>query len=240
MVDIFREVDEMMKQERLEKFWHEYGLWVISAIVLLIGGTAAGAMYKSWNVSTKEKQTSALIEFMETPEYPQGVEEVVENFRPSLRGIALIGAGNTYMERENKDSALALFKQAAEDRSIPAKFRDIAVIMSAMLDSEMSADDKLGALQGIQNNTKSPWRFHAALEAAQILAHDKQDLTAALTAVRSITQSNAPISASLQDKARDLESLYALKQSLDRPEETAENPSEGETETQTDNKDNDT
>ena len=46
MADIFAEVDEELKQERLEKLWKEYGGIFISCIAAIILGTAANSGYK--------------------------------------------------------------------------------------------------------------------------------------------------------------------------------------------------
>lgn len=46
MVDIFQEVDEELRQDRLQKFWEAYGRLVLTAVVLVIG---AAAGWKGWD-----------------------------------------------------------------------------------------------------------------------------------------------------------------------------------------------
>ena len=45
MGDIFREVDEELKQDRYEKLWRQYGKYVIAGAVLIV---AAVAGWKAW------------------------------------------------------------------------------------------------------------------------------------------------------------------------------------------------
>ncbi|MEK9645475.1 MAG: tetratricopeptide repeat protein, partial [Alphaproteobacteria bacterium] len=40
MGDIFREVDEELRQDRVEKLWKQYGKFVIAAAVLIVLGAA--------------------------------------------------------------------------------------------------------------------------------------------------------------------------------------------------------
>ena len=46
LVDIFQEVDEELRQDRLQKFWGLYGRFILAAAVLVIGSAAA---WKGWN-----------------------------------------------------------------------------------------------------------------------------------------------------------------------------------------------
>jgi hypothetical protein len=217
MADLFREVDEMMKQERLEKFWKENGLWIIAFIVLTIAGTAGVSIYKSWNNGVKEEQTTTLLKATEAPNFPEGLEEIASDFRPALRGIAYLGAAQSEMDKENRDSALSFYKLAAEDNAIPLEYRDMGILMQAQLDTMISTDDKLSMLSSISNNTQSPWRYHAALEAAVVLAHEKQDFANARLELEKITKTNPALPASFFAKAKNLEQLYTMKQKTATP-----------------------
>lgn len=233
MADIFREVDEMMKQERLERFWKANKLWIIAFIVLSITGTAGISVYKSWDNSVKEEQTSILLKASENPDFPAGLAEIAKDFRPSLRGIAYLGAAQSEYEKENQASALEFYKLAAQDKAIPAEYRDMALLMQTRLDSELSADDKLAKLGSISGNNNSPWRYHAALEAAVVLAHEKQDYAAARIELEKITKTNPALPSSFFAKAKNLEQLYALRQKTETPANVT--PQSGDT----GNKDND-
>ena len=60
MADLFVEVDEALKQERLENIWKKYGGLFISVLIAIILGTAANAGYKYWKKSANIKQTDIL------------------------------------------------------------------------------------------------------------------------------------------------------------------------------------
>ena len=54
MSDIFREVEEDVRRERLEKFWKRYGAWLIAAGILLLAAVAG------WQLLTRHKASIAV------------------------------------------------------------------------------------------------------------------------------------------------------------------------------------
>ena len=58
MGDIFREIDEDLRQERFERLWKRYGKFIVGAavaVVLIVGG------YKAWeHYSLKQKEESSM------------------------------------------------------------------------------------------------------------------------------------------------------------------------------------
>ncbi len=219
MADVFAEVDEALKQERLEKLWADHGKWFIAAIVAIILGTAANSAYRSWNESAQIKQTSVLLEALESEDMPAALTQAGENVRPGLRGIALLTAAGALISEEKPGEALALYEKAANDSAIPAELRDLAILMSVRLGTaqEGAQENKkekqaefLSKLQSVSSNTKSPWRFHAHLESAVILAHFSQDYKAA-QAQLDIILAEQQLPETLSNKASALQHIYALR-----------------------------
>ncbi|GJL85480.1 MAG: hypothetical protein DHS20C02_12550 [Micavibrio sp.] len=215
MADVFAEVDEALKQERLEKLWADYGKWIIAAIVAIILGTAASSTYRSWNESVQIKQTNAVLEALDAEDMPAALTQASENVRPGLRGIALLTAAGTLISEDKPDEALALYEKAADDSAIPAELRDLAIIMSVRLgadkkDAQEKKDTFLSRLQSVSSNAKSPWRFHAHLESAVILAHFSQAYKAAQAELDIILET-PQLPETLYNKARALKHVYALR-----------------------------
>ncbi len=212
MADIFREVDDMMKQERLEKFWKQNALWIIAFVVLTIVGTAAYSGYTSWNNGVKERQTAQLLAMFDEPDFPQGLEAAAKNFRAGLRGIALLGAAQHQMDAGKSESALEFYNLAANDSAIPDEFRDMGTLMSAKIDGALTPDQKQEKLETIYNNAASPWQYHAWLEAALIEAHDKGNYSDARIYLERIIKAQGAVPQTLIAKAQQLEHVYAIKQ----------------------------
>lgn len=213
MADVFQEVDNMMKQERIAKFWNDYGLFVIAFVVLTILGTAAYSGYSAWNNGVKERQTTELLAMFDAKDFPQGLEENAKSLRPALRAIAWLGAAQSEQDAGRNDTALKFYELAAGDNKIPAEFRDLAALMRAKMSTTLGTEEKLSALENIFNNTKSPWQYHALLEAALIEAHNKNDYAAARVYLERIIKAQPEaLPQSLIGKAQSLDHIYAIKQ----------------------------
>ena len=57
MGDIFQEVDEEVRRDRFNKFWKEYGAYVIAAAVALVLGTAASVGWREYNAQRQQEDS---------------------------------------------------------------------------------------------------------------------------------------------------------------------------------------
>lgn len=216
MADVFQEVDEMMKQERVEKFWKENGRWIIAFVVLTILGTALMSGYKSWNKSVQEKQTGELIAFLDAEDFPNGLDDAIKDWRGPLKGIALLSAAQKYQDSKNNAEALSTYQKVSDNKDIPAEFRGMGTIMAVRLNEGITADEKLEQLNAVVNDNDSPWRHHAAMESALIQAHQKNDYAAAMSLLDSIEKAElAP--ASMKEKAKKLGHVYSVMMDKNAP-----------------------
>jgi hypothetical protein len=59
VVDIFQEVDEEVRRERLQKLWERYGAYAVAAAVVVVLGIAAWRGYEWWQVRKAAQAGSA-------------------------------------------------------------------------------------------------------------------------------------------------------------------------------------
>ncbi|RMD61147.1 MAG: hypothetical protein D6826_10685, partial [Alphaproteobacteria bacterium] len=55
MADIFKEVDEELRRESLEKIWKKYGAWIIAAAVALILAVAGYQAWQAYDLNRRQK-----------------------------------------------------------------------------------------------------------------------------------------------------------------------------------------
>ncbi|MEZ5919380.1 MAG: hypothetical protein R3D66_05595 [Alphaproteobacteria bacterium] len=116
MADIFAEVDEAMRQERVEKFWKENGSLILTFVLLTILATAGFSGYRTWDAKIRATQTDALIGLLDDPAFPEkALEEGTLDLRPNLEGLALLNAAGTLAEQGKTEDALAAFSRASEN-----------------------------------------------------------------------------------------------------------------------------
>ena len=61
MADIFQEVDEDLRRERLEKLWQRYGNLVIAVCILIVAAVGAWRGYEYWQ-NKKSTESGAAFE----------------------------------------------------------------------------------------------------------------------------------------------------------------------------------
>ena len=212
MSDLLVEIDEMMRQERIVKFWKRYGNFVIAFVTITILGTALTSGYNSWNEHIKTGQTDKLIEFIDSADFPENINFETLKLKGGVKAIALLSAANMYLEDDKKLEALEIYEQTLNDKSLPEDLRQLADIMALRLqDNDGKQNDVVVArLQEIANNHKSPWRYHAKLDLAVWNAHQEQNYDEALAILNTIS-SRAEVPKSLWDRARTLEQIYETR-----------------------------
>lgn len=213
MSDLLAEVDEMMRQERIMKLWQDHGGTLIAVIAAIILGTAGTSGYKAWNSSVKEKHTAQLADLLDSPDFPANINEAALDIRPGLKGIGLLTAAGSLISEEKNDEALALLATAENDKSIPDDLRELATLTAVRLQAAQDnpPENLAQRLGPVMNNDNSPWRYHAHLEAAVLVATRNQNFAEARAHLNTILDAgNLP--ETLYTKARALDKVYALKQ----------------------------
>jgi hypothetical protein len=172
--------------------------------------------YKSWNSRVQEKQTALVLNIQADDAYPQNVLDAAElPLRGSLKGLTLVSAAGAFADKGQRDAALALYERTAADSSIPAQFAHLAELMVVRYGVDAPDADAASLavrMAGVYNDAKSPWVYHARLEAAVIEAHLNEDYAAA-RAHLNVIRDTAGLPKTLIDKAAALDHVYGLKQS---------------------------
>ena len=208
MSDLLAEVDEAMRQERMEKFWHENKSYIIAFIVLTILSTAVMSGYRSWDANTKIKQTEQIIALQAAADYPTNIIDAELKLRPSLRGIALLSAAGTFMEQDKKEEAAKLYARLAADKKVPDEFQHLGILMDVRLQmdkEDVQNQELLVALKPVLNG-KSAWKPHAQIDAA--LLESKENPQKALELLNAVADT-ANLPPSLYERAQKLHHVIA-------------------------------
>lgn len=214
MADIFIEVDEALKQEKLEKIWHRYGGFFIGFLSVIILGTAANAGYKSWEMSKNATQTDLL--FAVTTKAGYTADDLLTlspDLQAGLRSITSIEAAGLYLENGENEKALQTYKTIEADQNTDPAIAQLAYYMISSLSKDLSAKDKIAKLDIIISNQENPWRYNAMLDSAVLHANAVQNFARARQHLSAILISDAAPK-TLKQKAQSLDILYALKEKI--------------------------
>ena len=206
MVDIFEEVDEALRKERLARVWREYGVVIIAGLSMLVIFTAFFSYMNFYNLRQNESATHDLLALLESVESvdPLGVEsslahsESLLTFAEKTRfGHAMIArfhAAGVLLQASNTESreqakslrmqAMDIYQEIAQNNRYPRIFRDLAVLARIRAGLDHAQDDEISSfvrsLTLIMEDPRNPWRFHARLYLAGVYAYGKQDMESAV------------------------------------------------------------
>lgn len=134
-----REVDEELRQDKFNALWRRYGVWLITAAVLVVLGTAAFRAYDYWNTTRANSSGDAFLQALtlanegKSDEALKALEALQEDGYGSYPLLARMRAATVLAEKGDMDAAVAEFDAVSADGSIAEAIRDMARLRAALL-----------------------------------------------------------------------------------------------------------
>ena len=228
--ELIHDIEESIKQDRTNAMLKEYAPTIIVGAVLAVLLTSGMTMWRSHKAQVAAEQTAQVLAALEDQDQAAAVGKVIGGLNSGLRGVTQLTEAGLLLRDKKNAEALTAYQTAAIDATLPAPWQGFAQLMSVKLQWETGgaeADTLLQSLMPILNDSASPWRDHAAVQAALIAAHSQQDFAAARQHLVTVLQSSSAPE-TLKDRAKKLDHLYALKiTSEEKPSEPAVAPAAG-------------
>jgi hypothetical protein len=181
--DIFQEVDEEVRRERLEKLWKQYQNHVFALLALILVGVAAWRAYEWWEAKKSTEAGSAfesaiaLADAGKHAEAEAAFAKITIDGTAAYRTLARLREAAELSQTDAK-TAVSAYQKIAADGSVPLELRDLAGVRAAALlidaGSFGEARTELEPLSG----EKRPYR-HTARELLALAAWRSGDLAAA-------------------------------------------------------------
>ena len=198
MSDIFQEVEEDLRRERMQSLWDRYAVYVIAVALLVVAGVAGWRgweWYSSRQASEASSRFAAAIAQADAgqSDAAQAALETMATDAPSgyvvlarFRAAAEIGRGDAA-------AGIAAYEGLAGDGSVEQPLRELATLRAGLLELQQGAgyDALLARLEPLTAATGT-WR-HSAREvlAFGALAADN-DVDARRWAEAAVADSEAP------------------------------------------------
>jgi hypothetical protein len=229
--DLMLDVEESLRQEKLDIFWKEYGTTIILAVVLTILFTAGASIKRSYDKSVNEKATVTILDAIRSDESAD-VLQAAEVDRSTHKIVALLVSSAQYLKDGRLSEAHKGYKLLAEDTSIPPLYRDLALLQTVRTSFAMQGDDfdarsSIRTLNTIIGSPGNPWRYHAAIQKALIQVDSDGDYEAARKTLDVVTKAN-DVPVTLIRRATALDHVYGI-QAEKRAVEQGETKAEDET-----------
>ena len=186
MGDIFREIDEELRQEKYEKIWQRYGkLFIVAAVSVLL----AVAGYKGWDQYQTSQRiedgarfstAKSLLESGKSKEARALFDAIGRDSGTSYGDLARFHSAALRAKAGDLAGAAEDFGNIAADSKIGKPFRDLAVVLGALNALNNPSADLAAVSANLQPLSKAgnPWR-HSALEIMALIAQKSGDIKTA-------------------------------------------------------------
>ncbi len=138
MSDIFREVDEDLRQERYKKLWDKHGRTLIGAAVALVLAVGGFQAWKAWDQSQRIALSDRYAEALDLA--TEGQREAAQDRLSRLSGpddggygtLAAFERARILADSGDRDGAIAIWDELASLRGIGPAFQGLAEMLSVM------------------------------------------------------------------------------------------------------------
>ena len=138
MTDIFHEVDEEVRRERLQKLWERYSIYIIALAVLIVAGVGAWRGYEWWIgkqatvAGAQFEQALTLSEQGKHGEAEQAFAKIAADAPSGYRVLARFRAA-AELSQDKPADAVKAYDELAADGSLNQTLKDLGAVRAAML-----------------------------------------------------------------------------------------------------------
>ncbi|MEP3049298.1 MAG: tetratricopeptide repeat protein [Roseibium sp.] len=174
MSDIFREVDEDIRQEKFRRLWDRFGPWVIGVAVLIVVGTGGYRGWLYWQETQSHQSGDSFIEAARLSgegKYEEAAE-IYGELADGIGGYPAISRMRFATDLANSGKApeaLAEFDTLSNDAKLSPPLRDVAALRAGYLAVDLegysSVADRVEGLTGETGSFRGAAREILALSA---------------------------------------------------------------------------
>ena len=184
MSDIFREVDEELRQDKLRALWKKHGLSIIIFAAAIVVGVAGMRGYQAWDRSqagADGARFSRAIELLREGEREEGraiLAELAADSYANYPVMARMREAAAFAEAGERDAAVAAYDAVAGDGGVDQMLRDVARVRAALILVDSAAPDEIQDRLGDLAESEGSWH-HSARELIALSLYRAGDHAAA-------------------------------------------------------------
>lgn len=138
MADIFHEIDEEVRRERLQKLWERYSIHIIVLAVLIVAGVGAWRGYQWWQdkqAAVAGAKFEAALALSSQGKHTEAEQAFAEIAAQAPTGYAMLARFRAAAElaRSKPAEAVKAYDKLAADGSLSQTLRDLANLRAGML-----------------------------------------------------------------------------------------------------------
>ena len=165
--ELFREVDEEVRQDRFQELWKRYGTYAVIAVVLIVGTTVAVVVWRDMQESARmadsERFLAAVVQEQTAREGAiDQLRALAQDGTPGYRFLASLREASLVAQSGDATGAVSIFDAAAAAPDISDTYRDVANILAVAHGMDVLSDAEVEQRLGSMNAPDHPFRFNRA------------------------------------------------------------------------------
>ncbi len=164
---LFREVDEEVRRDELEKLWKRYGNLVIAACLGIILGVAGIKGWQYWQIQAGEKAGAEYMKATQLATDGKNAEaaseyaKIAAGSHAGYAQLARLQQAGLMAEKGDTAEAVKQYDAIAADTSVDGALRDLSKVRAAYLLADSASVDDLRKRLGGLDVEGSAWRASA-------------------------------------------------------------------------------
>jgi hypothetical protein len=158
-----REVDENLRRDQLRGAARRYGPLIVAAVVLLLAAVG-GWLYwqdKQQKDAARDSEQMAVvykdIAAGNLATVPQRLDALATGGSDAVRASALFTRAAVALEQNDRPTAIAKYHQVADDKGLPAPYRDLGLVRATTLEFDALKPEQVIARMEPMTKPGNPW-----------------------------------------------------------------------------------
>jgi hypothetical protein len=167
MSDIFREVEEEVRRDKLVELALQYGTHILAGALVIVAGVGSYALW-DWSVQSQRAAESdqyrAAVDLVLSEESDQAIAAfaaLAGDASGGYRVLALFRQAGTLTESGNREKAVEIYDQIAAEGAAGDDLRDLAKVKAALTLIDLASPDEIRERVSSLVGSGSPFRFSA-------------------------------------------------------------------------------
>lgn len=208
-----REVDDAVRQDRMQRFWQNYGLWVVGVIV---AGLVAFAGWLYWQNHSDRKsgetaeEMAKVLDVVAAGGAPDAakLDALSKADQSGYRAAAQLAKAAVAAGKGDAAGALAIYKAMAADTSLDQPYRDLALVRQTSIEFDKMKPADIVARMKPLAVAGDPW-FGSAGEMTAIayMKMNKPDLAGPIFAAMA---KDKAVPQTIRSRARQMAGLLGI------------------------------
>lgn len=223
MSDIFSEIDEDLRRDRMKSLWKRHQWLILGLAAALVAAVGGWRGYTVWQASKADAEGDrylaaiALADADKHAEAAAALEKLGAGATRGYRALSAMRSASELAASGKPGEAIGAFDAIAADTSLNPSLRDVARLRAAYVLVDTTPETVAAKLAGLIK-PENPFR-HSAQEAIGLAAYKKNDIPAAKASFAALAD-DPETPAPLRSRANLMLTLLAGDEAATAPEET--------------------